>query len=772
MKYSEGYIRELEKENARLKKEVDRNNIHFFKTMLESHQAVMLLIDPVSGSILDVNEAAVRFYKYSRENLLQLNIQDINILAPELLKQETQKATSNEKNYFVFQHRLADNQIRWVEVYSSSFTFQDKSMLFSIIHDITERKRAEEEVRNNEEKFSSVFRSNPNSLVLSNLEDGVIFDVNETFLQLSGLSKDEVIGKSTLDLDLYISPKDRVKMVQMLKKKGSVRNLEMKIRNYSGKELNALVSSEILKTGSKKTIITTFQDISERVQLINELKNKHTLLQAIFDTVPAMISVYEPENNEININSEFERITGWTSNDIAKSSIMELVYPDPEYRKEVEEYMHSLQPGFKEITMTGKNRQPVETLWSYVELDDGRQVGIGIDIHERKKAQVELIKSRNQMEAALLQLAKEKQALAESEQRYRIMGESLDYGVWATDAEGRATYISDSFCKLVGKSFEKIQAFGWLDTLVQEQRQEVLKLWLHSVKTGEPFEHEHQFRNKNGEIRIVLARGMPVRNEKGKIVSWAGINLDITERKKIEEQLQEKNIHLIRVNEVLEDFVQIAAHDLRSPIANLSRIIELITDQTSMESKMELFNLLAPVTRRLHNTVEGLLEMVSLQTEDQLEVTNIHIGEAWNMVSDELSARIEAFKGKIETDFNDVPEILYVEPHFASILRNLVSNAIKYSAPQEHPRIQVITKKHGEFVLLIVSDNGIGIDLKAAGDNLFKPFRRFTSTAEGTGMGLYIVKNMVRKSGGHIEVKSELNKGTAFYCYLKEYKTE
>lgn len=118
-----------------------------FRTMFEAHGAPMLLIEPDSGQIIDANDAATRFYKYSREQLRSMRIDQINQLSPQEVAAERNKAVERGKNVFIFRHRLASGDFRWVEVYSSPVTIQGQHILFSIIHDITERKRAEEALK-------------------------------------------------------------------------------------------------------------------------------------------------------------------------------------------------------------------------------------------------------------------------------------------------------------------------------------------------------------------------------------------------------------------------------------------------------------------------------------------------------------------------------------------------------------------------------------------------------------------------------------------------
>ena len=129
-----------------------------------------------------------------------------------------------------------------------------------------------------------------------------------------------------------------------------------------------------------------------------QLNEERELLQVIIDTIPVMITIYDKRFHTFIMNNAVESITGWTNEDILQMNIMELVYPDPQYRQEISDYMQSLQPGFKDIVMRTRDGRDIETSWANIEIPDGRQVGVGIDISERKRLEKELVEARKKAE--------------------------------------------------------------------------------------------------------------------------------------------------------------------------------------------------------------------------------------------------------------------------------------------------------------------------------------------------------------------------------------
>ncbi|MCB9058726.1 MAG: PAS domain S-box protein [Calditrichae bacterium] len=162
-----------------------------FRMFFEKHNSIMIIVEPESGNIIDANQSAIDFYGYSETELKSMSINEINTLSADEIKKKRLLASKDEQNFFIFQHKNKKGDLRTVEVHSSPVYMHGEKLLFSIIHDITERKEAERELK----KLSVAVSQSPASIVITN-NKGIIEYVNPRFVELTGYSADEVTGRN------------------------------------------------------------------------------------------------------------------------------------------------------------------------------------------------------------------------------------------------------------------------------------------------------------------------------------------------------------------------------------------------------------------------------------------------------------------------------------------------------------------------------------------------------------------------------------------------
>jgi PAS domain S-box-containing protein len=194
-----------------------RDSETMFRNMFERHTAVKLIIDPDTGCIIDANEAAERFYGWSRERLGKMRIQDINTLSPEEIKLKMKKARTFRCDHFEFRHRRADGSTRDVDVFSSKIVIKGKDLLYSIVHDVTERKQAEKSLQLSEDRYRRLFEDAVLGIFRSTT-DGKMIDVNPAFARMFGFDSPEEAKSQVNDVavDLYADPSPRDEIIRMI----------------------------------------------------------------------------------------------------------------------------------------------------------------------------------------------------------------------------------------------------------------------------------------------------------------------------------------------------------------------------------------------------------------------------------------------------------------------------------------------------------------------------------------------------------------------------
>jgi two-component system, sensor histidine kinase and response regulator len=240
----------------------------------------------------------------------------------------------------------------------------------------------------------------------------------------------------------------------------------------------------------------------------------------------------------------------------------------------------------------------------------------------------------------------------------------------------------------------------------------------------------------------------------------------------LEARVKERTKELLKINNDLDNFIYTASHDLKAPIHNIESLVQLFHDTLGEESKESeevstIMRMIDGAIHRFKSTLRDLTELARVQNEAAAaEKTTIDIRELVEEVKFTIKDLIEKADAKIVEDFSAAPTISFSRKNLRSILYNLISNGIKYSSPNRKPVIHLQSALEGEYVLLTVQDNGLGINSKDH-DKVFSMFKRLHDHVEGTGVGMAIVKRIVENCGGKIELESEIGKGSVFQVYLK-----
>ena len=249
--------------------------------------------------------------------------------------------------------------------------------------------------------------------------------------------------------------------------------------------------------------------------------------------------------------------------------------------------------------------------------------------------------------------------------------------------------------------------------------------------------------------------------------------LRVTEAGKNQE-LEHANQELVQQNNQLEQFAFIAAHNLRSPLARilgLAHLLEFPTDTNdSSNDSSAVIKRMVDATKDLDHVIRDLNTILDVKKHTS-NLTDIDLSTALTRVTKTLEREIDETQATVHADFSAASHVHAVPPYIESILFNLLSNAIKYRKPGHPPRITVRTfVEDDDYVVMRVSDNGLGIDLEKHGSSIFSLYKRFHLHTEGRGLGLYLIKTQMTAVGGHVKVESTPGEGTTFILHFPRSK--
>lgn len=428
--------------------------------------------------------------------------------------------------------------------------------------DITQRKRAEETLRESEARFRGAFHQTAVGMAQADL-DGRHILVNDRYCQITGYSREELLALTFLDIthpdDLNPNGKEFHQLLA-----GEVQSYEIEKRylRKDGGEVWAHVSTSLIKgAGGNQYLIGVVQDISER-------KRKEHALQFLVDLNAAIQPLIEPEEimtitsrmlgeylgvdrcayAEVNPDEEHYTIIGHYSRDgsghVGQFSIhafgaeaLRLMYANRSFVSDDVETDSRV-----EARDLGAFRQKNIRAAICVPLHKAEKLAAGVAVHQKTPRpwlpdEVELVELVAGRCWESIERARAIRVLRENERRQRFIMDSMPQKIFTARPNGDVDYFNRQWTEFCGPAYEQIGDWGWTQFLHPDDAEENVRLWRHAIATGEPFQAESRFRRADGEYRWHMSRALPMRNADGRIVMWIGSNTDVHDLKEAEAEL-------------------------------------------------------------------------------------------------------------------------------------------------------------------------------------------------------------------------------------------
>jgi PAS domain S-box-containing protein len=515
---------------TRLETEKERNR---YQGLFESAPDGYLVTD-TNGVIREANRLVEVMFNFPRQELSGKPL--LNFVAEERHR-EFMTRLSKFKDLSVSQtwelriqpreHTPFDAEITVAQAYDPS----DRDTIIRwLIRDISERKQAEEALRQSSNTLQAVFDSASSGIVVA--------DANARFL-LANANADRILG-SPVTGDAY-GPTDGYRFSRLdgtpiprgqtplsLALKGQVvRDMELLVIRSDGTQIVVLANVTPLRSDDGRLwgAVSVFTDITERKQIEKALARERELLQRIFDNIPVMLVLWDSRLQSFSLNRHAEAVMGWTSAEANDGDFMSKLYPDPAYRAKAIAYMESLEAGWREWVVTTKDGGRVPTAWANIRLTDDSMIGIGVDLRERKQAE---------------------EALRQANERLDIAQRAAEAGIWDRDITTGTLEWSPKMFELFGLDPHKTKASfeAWDSVLHPEDREKAHSRVGEAIRQHTFMDNVYRIIRPDGQTRWINALGQCIYDEQGNPLRTSGICIDITERKQVEEALRKTTARL------------------------------------------------------------------------------------------------------------------------------------------------------------------------------------------------------------------------------------
>ncbi|MBS1795400.1 MAG: PAS domain S-box protein [Acidobacteria bacterium] len=424
---------------------------------------------------------------------------------------------------------------RWFDVYAVRVGGAESRRVALIFNNITERKKAEEKLRESEERFAKAFNSSPLVLTITSLKTGRLIEVNETFVTATGYTREETIGRTTDELGLWARAGDREQELGLVRKNGEIRDLEYVFRVRDGREIVGLLSAQQLEIRGEPCALTVIQDITERKKAA-EISERYRLLSM---RARDIILFFRPDGRIVDANRLAVETYGYEQSELLEMSIHDL--RAPETLTVIDEQLARADDGGTQFETLHRRRDgstfPVEV--TSVGADVGGErllISIVRDITERRKNEEIVRKSAKQL-ALVTAIAPVYIAQCDSERRFKFVNKAYAerFGLRPEDCVGRP------IAEIIGE-----RTTGLIDRYVE------------TVLTGQPVEFELEIPYPKIGNHYMHCSYAPEFDEDGRVVGWVAAVTDISERRRMEEAIRESESGLRKMADAMPQVVWIA----------------------------------------------------------------------------------------------------------------------------------------------------------------------------------------------------------------------
>jgi PAS domain S-box-containing protein len=363
---------------------------------------------------------------------------------------------------------------------------------------------------------------------------------------------------------------------------------------------------------------------------------------------------------------------------------------------------------------------------------------------------------------------KDEEALKKSEANLRTVFDNTDQSYILIDAEFKIV----SFNALAQKYSEEnngllLEAGTDMSDYFVPERWLFVKELLDKVAKGEFVSYQLSITKGNSETHWHEIRWLNVKNSENKNWGFILVNKDITEAKIAALERERITADLIQHNNDLKQFTYIVSHNLRAPVANIMGLAEMLKDdELDADTRRQIVDKVSLSIKNIDAVIKDLNHILQTREVISEQKEMVYFEDLVSAVKTSLYSSLPGENIYFECAFEEIDTMFTIRSYIYSIFYNLASNSMKYRRPGVLPVVTITTRKLHDKIQLSFKDNGKGIDLEKYGELLYGLYKRFDTTTEGKGMGLFMVKTQIESLGGTIEINSKLGEGTEFIIQL------